>query len=202
MNILFLAAAEMERDSLRIETTSHPYPIEIVGVGPIEAAVGTSRAVAHHHPDLLCFIGTAGAYPGSGIEIGTIVQTDTVVFRSDSSLQGRSRMPAIMPDEAECRLQGEVILGERAADVPTVRTVCTTAITESEELAARLGREGQVENLELFGVCRGAADVPVCSLMAVSNLVGPGGGEAWRSNYPVVLARLGAMVQSHFDRTE
>ena len=34
-----------------------------VGIGPVDAAVGATRAIAAHGPERVIFVGTAGAYP-------------------------------------------------------------------------------------------------------------------------------------------
>ena len=48
-------------------------PRELVGIGLVEAALGAARAIDVHRPSEVVLLGTAGAYPGSGLEIGDVV---------------------------------------------------------------------------------------------------------------------------------
>ncbi|MEN0019398.1 MAG: futalosine hydrolase [Planctomycetota bacterium] len=65
-------------------TTSRDVVLLRTGVGKANAAAAVARCVASHGPmRVLLNIGVAGAYAGSGLEIGAVVLADRSVFADD-----------------------------------------------------------------------------------------------------------------------
>ncbi len=107
---LVLAAWEPEMAPLRRFLRS-PAGIGTVavaaGIGAVDAAVGAARAIAAHRPARVIFVGTAGLYPGTRLEIGLgdaavageLVLASTAVVRGDGYLPGpQIREAATAPD--------------------------------------------------------------------------------------------------------
>lgn len=187
MSTLVLFSAAMERDPAIAPGIPDDWFVETVGVGPVEAAVGTLRAIVKHLPSEIIFAGTCGAYPGSNIAVGEIVTVREVRLTSGDVLAGAARIPKIQPE-------GCLPLRWTRGRIRDVEALCTIGITEDEELARRLGAHGEVENLELFSICRAAAPMPVRSILGVTNVVGANGGEEWKKNYREVMTEVGRRI--------
>ena len=125
------------------------------GIGPVEAAAATARALAESRPDAVLHVGLAG---GRGIEPGTLVLGSESLY-SD--------------------LRAEVQLARRAEPDPELLAAARAALPEARVLpigtsAAVGGTTGcDVEAMEGFAVLRAAelAGVPAVELRAVSNEV-------------------------------
>ena len=184
---LLLFSAAMERDAALTGDLPEDWVVETTGVGPVESAIGTIRAIAKHLPTEIIYAGTCGAYPGSNIHPGQIVTVREVRFTSGEVLSGAARIPDIQP-------VGCLPLRWNRGELLDVDAICTIGITEDEDLAQRLGRTAQVENLELFSICRAAAPMTVRSILGITNVVGPGGGKGWKENYREVMAEIGRRI--------
>jgi futalosine hydrolase len=129
-----------------------------VGIGPVEAAIGTARRLAADPPALLLHVGIAGARAASGIPVGALVLGEESRYAD---------LAAAVPVVAACRPDAGLL--ERAASLlpDAVRAPIATA-------AAVGGGEGcPVEAMEGFAVLRAAelAGVPAVEVRAISNLV-------------------------------
>ncbi|HEU4405915.1 MAG TPA: hypothetical protein VFS43_11665 [Polyangiaceae bacterium] len=175
-----------------------------VGIGPVDAALGSARALARVGPSFVVFSGTCGAYPGSGVAVGEVVVARSVHFGDGARALGLGAMP----DAQRRRLEPEGgwaepfrRAGARPADVLTL-----AAITTDARLAAELARESgcACEHLEAFAVAAAcdAAAVPWACVLGVANLVGPGARAEWLRHHhdasrlaaDVVRAGLAAMA--------
>ncbi len=154
--VLLVAATEREldgRDGL------------VCGVGPVEAAVATARALALRSAAAVLHIGVAG---GRGLAAGTIVIGAEAVY-SDLS----AAIPLVDRVAANARLLGaaQVVL----PDAPTL------SIATSAAVGGR-GRDELVEAMEGFGVLRAAslAGVPAIEIRAISNEIGEPDRGQWQ----------------------
>jgi nucleoside phosphorylase len=159
--ILVVAATERELESSRDAETL------VCGIGPVEAALATARALAERRPDRLLHVGLAGA---------RTLPPPTLVVGSESVycdiLDERSLIPRV----------------ERLAPDPEVVEVVRRALPEARMLPIGTsasvggGTTCDVEAMEGFGVLRAAAlaGVPAVELRAVSNLVGEADRSRWR----------------------
>jgi hypothetical protein len=174
-----LRRALAEGPALRRRVSARP-----VGVGLVEAALGTARALDEERPEGLIFVGTAGAYPGRTPALGQAAVVRRMALLSGSSLRGDAYFPGPLPLVAQT--SGALRQGlARAAGLPTLDLACPLAITLSRAAARRaaLATGCALENLEAFAVARAAAaaEVPFAAVVGVSNLVGPRAHLEWKA---------------------
>jgi len=139
----------------------------VCGIGPVESALATARALAERPPEALLHVGIAGA---RGIEPPALVLGAESVY-----------CDVIDPAFTMARV-------ERVAPDPALLAAACAALPEARVLPiATCGRVGggagyEVEAMEGFGVLRAAAlaGVPAVELRAVSNAVGEPDRSAWR----------------------
>jgi nucleoside phosphorylase len=139
----------------------------VCGIGPVESALATARALAERPPDALLHVGIAGA---RGIEPPALVLGSESVYCDviDPAFT-MARVERVAPD-------AELLAAARAA-LPEARVL---PIATSGRVGGGAGYE--VEAMEGFGVLRAAAlaGVPAVELRVVSNAVGEPDRSAWR----------------------
>ncbi len=153
----------------------------VCGIGPVEAAAATARALAIERPGAVLHVGVAG---GRGIPTGALVLGTEAVYcdlRAEIPVVSRAR-----PDDA--------LLAALRADLPDARAL---PIGTSAAVGGPCGSEPQameVEAMEGFGVLRACAlaDVPAVELRAVSNEIGEPDRARWE--IPAALSSLGAAL--------
>lgn len=159
--ILVVAATERELQPVRGAETL------CCGIGPVEAALQTSRALANGRPDAVLHVGIAGA---------RVLEPLSVVLGSESVycdlIDAASTMPRIeraTPDAA--------LLEAARATLPDAAVM---PIGTCGRVGASTGCE--VEAMEGFGVLRAAqvAGVPALEVRVVSNAVGEPDRAKWR----------------------
>ena len=154
--VLLVAATEREldgRDGL------------VCGIGPVEAAAATARALALRPPAAVLHVGVAG---GRGLAAGTLViGTEAVYCDLAASIALVDRAPA----DARLLAAGQRVL-PGAATLP----IGTSAAVGS------VGRDVAVEAMEGFGVLRAAslAGVPAIEIRAISNEIGEPDRSLWQ----------------------
>ena len=161
-----------------------------VGVGPVEAAIGATRAIAAHAPKRVIFVGTAGVYARDGAApgIGSAVVVDDLSAVSTAALRGDGYLPEVLIRRAAA---SRPLCLAMAAGLPAPATVvavaCPLAITRAAPLGRQIARAtgSALENLEAFAVARAAAaaGVPFAAVLGVSNRVGPAGHREWRAHH-------------------
>ncbi len=148
--ILVVAATVRELEGLEAETLA-------CGVGPVEAAAVTARAIALHRPDALLHVGIAG---GRGIEPPALVLGSEAVYE-DIAGDLAATVVRIERVEPDARL-----LAAARKELPgaLVMPIGTTARVGA-------GMACRVEAMEGFAVLRAAqlAGVPALELRAISN---------------------------------
>jgi nucleoside phosphorylase len=160
--ILVVAATAFEAalaDGHEVETVA-------CGIGPVEAALGTTHALAERRPDAVVHIGIAGA---QSLPNGTLALGSEAVYCD--VLDPNARIPRV----------------SRVAPDPALLDAARRALPEARVLpigtTARVGGgEGcEVEAMEGFGVLRAAAlaGVPAVELRAVSNAVAETNRDRW-----------------------
>jgi nucleoside phosphorylase len=150
------------------------------GVGPVEAAHTTARALALARPSALLHVGIAGA---RALPPGTLVLGAEAVYCDlIDPTRVYPRIERAEPDPALLALARETL--PQAAVLP----IATSARVGGGQSCA------DVEAMEGFAVLRAAAaaGVPAIELRAVSNAFGAA-SEDWR--IPDALAALGEAVQ-------
>jgi nucleoside phosphorylase len=162
----------------------------VCGVGPVEAAARTARALAASRPEAVLHVGLAGARRDSGLAVGSLVVGERSVYEDL-----RTTLP-LSPRE----LAGAP---ELVAAASSLLGVEPTAIGTS----GRVGGAGGcgVEAMEGFAVLRACAlaGVPAVEVRVVSNLV-EDERAAWRIDdalaalaqvLPGLVAAIGAAVR-------
>ncbi len=179
VEVLLVAATEREldgRDGL------------VCGVGPVEAAAATARALAVRDWACVLHIGVAG---GRGLTVGSLVIGTEAVY---------------------CDLSAAVRLVDRVAADPRLVAAAREIIPEAPILSigtsAAVGGAGhgtRVEAMEGFGILRAAelAGVPAVEVRAISNELGEPDRHRWRIAEaidalsrvtPDLIARIGSVV--------
>ena len=154
--VLLVAATEREldgRDGL------------VCGVGPVEAAAATARALALRPVSAVLHIGVAG---GRGLALGSLVIGGHAAYCDLSAA-----FPVVDRVEADGRL---VTAAQFVLPDAPVLTIGTSAAVGS------VGRDVPVEAMEGFGVLRAAAlaGVPALEVRAISNEIGEPDRARWR----------------------
>ena len=159
------------------------------GIGPVEAALSTARALVGAKPDAVLHIGIAGS---------RTLATPTLVLGSEAVycdvVDASSTLPRIERVEPDAEL-----LARARSALPEARVL---PIATCARVGA--GVDHDVEAMEGFGVLRAAvlAGVPAVELRAVSNDPGEADRARWRFDdafaaladaVPRLLAGLGAV---------
>ncbi|CCO08363.1 futalosine hydrolase [Desulforamulus hydrothermalis] len=205
--ILVITAVAAEREALLGGLGSDArFVVTAAGVGPVQAALSTARALAEAPYDLVISAGIGGGFAGRAA-VGSLVVADEIVaadlgaetpagFCSIEELGfGTNRIPVA------ANLLHQVVRGLLAAGLPvqtgpvlTVSTVTGTA-ARAAELAARVPGAA-AEAMEGYGVALAARErgLPVLEIRTVSNLVGPRDRGAWRINEALELLKRAGCV--------
>jgi nucleoside phosphorylase len=177
--VLVIAATERELAGLGLAAGN----LMVCGVGPIEAAAATGRALAERRPRAVLHVGLAGARGFVAPEL--VLGSEAVYCDTDSPL-----VPArALPDAA--------LLEAARTALPHARTC---AIGTSARLGGTTGVE--VEAMEGFAVLRACerAGVPALEVRALSNEIDEPDRGRWRFDealevlqeaVPVLLEALG-----------
>jgi nucleoside phosphorylase len=176
----------------------------VVGVGPVEAALGTTRLLAELQPDAVILVGTAGAYPSAGqpAGIGQVIVARAITFVCSGTARGLSYLPGPMPQKArgDARLRKDLAA---AAGISPVDLACPPAITRSRAAAAALARlsGASAENLEAFAVARAAAAAGVrfAAVLGIANEVGPRAHLQWKTHGDAAARAACAAVRLFLD---
>lgn len=139
----------------------------VCGIGPVEAALSTSRAIADEAPTAILQLGIAGAQtlPSASIVLGShAVYCDVI--------DPLARIPRVERVPADPEL---LATARRALPDAHVLPIGTTGRVGG-------GVECEVEAMEGFGVLRAAAlaGIPALELRAVSNPVAEANRDQWR----------------------
>jgi futalosine hydrolase len=151
------------------------------GVGPVEAASATARALALDRPDAVLHVGLAG---GRGLPAGSIVVGTEAVYADISAA-----IPVLSRLEPDPDLLSSV---SRLLPDALALPIATSAAVGALQGA---GTEGgaMVEAMEGFAVLRACelAGVPVVELRAISNEIGESDRRRWHVDVALdALARV------------
>ena len=154
-SLLIVAATELELCG---------HPGLVCGIGPVEAASTTARALALDPPHAVLHVGLAG---GRGFTPGTLVIGQDAVYADLAAL-----IPVVSRSEPDPGLLATV--REAFPDAP-VATIATSAAVGTADA------EFPLEAMEGFAVLRACAraGVPAVEVRAVSNEIGEGDRALW-----------------------
>ena len=156
----------------------------VTGIGPVEAAAATSRALANSAPDVVINAGIAGGFKGrASVGEGFAIESD---YFAELGLE-EGGVPPSLPGGVKLVVRADSDpnllavcrrIGAHVGSAITVATITGTA-ARAGELAERF--EAEVEAMEGFAVLRSAAvaGVPALELRGISNIVGPRAEGGW-----------------------
>lgn len=144
---------------------------EPVGVGLCDAMLGTAELIRARRPGRLVFVGTAGALPGSELQVGDVIYAREVRLGDAALALGLGYSPR-HPGPLGCR---------RALGLRDAVVVTNLAITSDTALAARYGQHAHVEHMEAYGFALACdrAGVEWCCVLGIANAVGPDAHSQW-----------------------
>lgn len=152
-----------------------------VGIGLVDAGLGTARALAEVKPDRLLLVGTAGLLPGAAQALDGVCVVEVARLAERAAVE---YLPQPMVEAQSVRADPALVERCRQAGLPVASCVSSLGITRDADEAARLAKLGQLEHLECFAVLRAAsrAGVPATAILAVANQVGPDAHAQWKRN--------------------
>ncbi len=165
MGLLVVAAAREELGDL---------PGEVVGVGPIVAAVRATMLLEQRKPSHVVLVGTGGSYAG-GPPIGSAIAASRLGWSYGVAALGLGYVPRPPP-----ALDADLEMLERL-NLPRHPVLTVGAVTTDLALASRLSDGWSVEHMEAFAValaCR-EAQVPFVAVLGISNEVGRDAHVQW-----------------------
>jgi nucleoside phosphorylase len=194
--LLVVAAFEPELAPLRAalgERLGEHVVLAAVGIGLLEAPLGTIAALDRHQPESLLFVGTAGFYPpstGAPLAIGDLV----VARQAALAAPVGTELPAGVGDPLPASPLAVLSRAPLAA-LPRVSVATTPGVTVAERPPLVTG-EHSVEHMELAAVFAAARarSVPAGALLAIANGTGPGGRADWLAHHRVVSATLASAL--------
>ncbi|WP_457756178.1 phosphorylase family protein [Thermodesulfatator indicus] len=175
-----LVPTEIEASRLRPKGLSP----EIIGMGPVEAALGAYQALLNQNKGPVILAGIGGAYPDSQLKTGDIALA-SVEFFGDLGICydiGFQPFSEKLPVKKECSLRHPLL--EKALAIledngfspecgPFVTVCCATRDISRAELLAIKHQNALIENMEGFSVALVAQKLgfPLIEIRAVSNLL-------------------------------
>lgn len=161
--ILVIAATSRELAAPTTRTApTAPFIGVLCGVGPVEAAIAASRAIAEHHPDGIVHVGIAGARRAAALAPGTLVVGSASHYTDLSTLPAEWAPSQLVPD-----------LSLLHAFSGTLPHACVLPIGTSARVGGTLhgATACDVEAMEGFSVLRAAqlAGIPAIEVRAISN---------------------------------
>ncbi|OAG27150.1 futalosine hydrolase [Thermodesulfatator autotrophicus] len=175
-----LVPTEIEASPLRKRGLN----VQVIGMGPVEAALGSYSVLARQKEGPVILAGIGGAYPKSGLQIGDIALA-SVEFFGDLGIcyaAGHQPFPEGLPAKKECSLRHPLmekalaILEEKGFSPecgPFVTVCCATRDVSRSEVLALKHQNALIENMEGFSVALAAKifSLPLLEIRAVSNLL-------------------------------
>jgi len=158
-DLLVVAATELELERVGAADAL------VCGVGPVEAAAATARALAERRPSALLHVGLAG---GRGLPVPSLVLGSEAVYHDLSA--AIPVVDRVEPDAALLAAAREALPDARVLPIGTSAGV------------GRTRSDCAVEAMEGFAVLRAAelAGVPAVELRAISNEVDERDRARWR----------------------
>jgi futalosine hydrolase len=182
LELVVCAATEMESALLRPHV-----PVITTGVGAVNAAYSLTRFLDREQVKAIVVCGIAGAYPGAGIPVGSVVCAESECYGDlgADSPDGFLDMEALgfplvlAPVRLYNLLPMQIFPVEGRARFVTMNT-CTGSDVDARAIQARTG--GAVESMEGAAIAHVAAlaGIPVGEIRGISNLAGNRDRGSWR----------------------
>ncbi len=174
-----------------------------VGVGLVDAALGTAEALARTRPDVVLLLGTCGWFDYMGAEDPRVIVATDIVLADGGAAEDRA---ALVGGVGEVLRAAPALVGacaSRGAAPAAIATTLSVSIEDAlatalaADLASRCAASARgVEHLEAYAVFRAAerAGVPCAAVLGVANRVGAGGRAAWAAHHVEASARAADVV--------
>lgn len=176
---LVVVAVDAERDA--VLRGAPDARVVVGGIGPVAAAVATTKALASDLPDAVYSLGIAGAFDASAqVLIGTHAEAAELGVESAGSVVVLDSLSTTCEAAADLLDAARTALSQgKVGRLLTVWTVTGTAESAARLRAAHPDAVG--EAMEGFGVASAAAAAGVrfLEVRTVSNVIGPRDREAW-----------------------
>ncbi|WP_041275043.1 futalosine hydrolase [Desulforamulus reducens] len=209
MRVLVMTAVSAERDAiLRGLNNDTRFDVRIAGVGPVAAAVSTTKVLATAQYDLVVSAGIGGGFTGKA-GVGSLVVANQIVA-ADLGAENPAGFCSLDQlgfgstyIQIDAGLVKQVYEALLLANLPvntgavlTVSTVTGTAASAQSRAARVPG--ATAEAMEGYGVALAALDcgIPVLEIRAISNLVGPRDRSAWRIKEALDVLEAASLVLS------
>jgi futalosine hydrolase len=182
LELVVCAATEMESALLRPHV-----PVITTGVGAVNAAYSLTRFLDREQVKAIVVCGIAGAYPGAGIPVASVVCAESECYGDlgADSPDGFLDMEALgfplvlAPVRLYNLLPMQIFPVGRRARFVTMNT-CTGSDVDARAIQARTG--GAVESMEGAAIAHVAAlaGIPAGEIRGISNLAGNRDRGSWR----------------------
>ena len=198
VDLLICVATEFEGALLRERLAGADESVAIVrtGVGPVNAAHAVTMFLATTGARAIVVCGVAGAYPGSGLQVGDVVSAASERYGDlgATSPSGFLDMAALgfpvveAPTPLFNELPMQVFPVERRVPFVTV-SCCTGTDSAAREIEKRTA--GAVESMEGAAIAHVAHlhKVPVGEVRGISNIVTDRDTKAWKLKEAAVAAQ-------------
>jgi futalosine hydrolase len=185
-DLVVCVATELEGALLRPHV-----PVVCTGVGAVNAAYALTRFLDRENVKAIIVCGIGGAYPGSGLPIGSVVCAESECYGDlgadspggflDMQALGFALVPNVVPGAAPLYnvFPMQLFPAARRARFITMNT-CTGNDADARTIEARTG--GGVESMEGAAIAHVAAlaGIPVGEIRGISNPAGNRDRGAWR----------------------
>jgi nucleoside phosphorylase len=163
----------------------HPWAVEVLGVGVVDAAVEMTRCIASHAPSHALLLGTCGSLRAAAAPTGAVV----CASRARLTAEAGAELPPQM--RTEQALDPALHAALVAAGARSVVVANTVGVTTDDLAAARLAESADVEHLEAFAFARACTAHGIAGgvVLGVANAVGSRGRAEWRANHLAASAR-------------
>ena len=210
MTLLIVAAVESELDRLKAELNARaagavggyayyecpsgaaPVFLGVTGVGVVSAALALAGFISKIEPDKIIMIGSAGALPGSGLNVGDVVVASDEIL-SEMGLCtgpgiGHCRLLGVAGDKQEISLSQELsrsllLAAQKSTGGVHGRFLTVVGVSADEAQARARARtfEALAENMEGYALALAGTrfGIEVGEIRAISNMAGNRDKSAW-----------------------
>lgn len=193
MRILVMTAVAAEQDAvLRGLNGDQRFDVVVAGVGPVAAAVTTTRVLSHQEYDLVVSAGIGGGFRELA-EIGSVVVA-TEIIAADLGAETKEGFASIEQlGFGTSKIAVDPILSNKVATAmknagistytgPVLTLSTVTGTSETAEILSIRIPGATVEAMEGFGVAFAAQDarIPIIEIRSISNPVGPRDKDSWK----------------------
>jgi futalosine hydrolase len=230
MTTWIVAALDSELSLLKTESRALPYRqvqgllsycgrigkarvyLAAVGTGVVSAALGLATFAVSIGADKAIMIGSAGAYPGSGLEVGDLAVASSEILSElgvcvspgigDGGSLGLPGLAQEIPlDRALAERLVESISNDARVKLGGFLTVLGVSSEPAHAETRALRFRALVENMEGYALALAGQrfGIQVCEVRAVSNIAGMRDKSTW--NLPLANERAQSAVLSFLSRT-